>query len=297
MKKILTLLTLLASGLLSLSAAERREIKISARPESVTKGFDGHYYVTVMNDNNISGDGTIQKVVGDKVEQFASGLDNPKGIVFIDGHLITADMKKVWKVNAKGQKTVLAEENDFPFPLGMLNDVAIAPDGKAVIISDMGANTKMRDPQGQLWPLDSPEAKALPAIGRIYRVTLDGKVTVVVDANAQMPCPNGVTAPDKDTVLIGEFFTGNLISVRDGQRKILATGYRGADGIECDKDGNIYLSSVVAGKIWKLDSRGQNPAVFAEGFKSAADFYLDADAKQIVLPDLAAGTLNFLPLK
>jgi sugar lactone lactonase YvrE len=297
MKMRLFLLCFFALSFAHSRAAVRKEIAVGKNPESVTKGFGGHFYVTVMNEANVEGDGVIRKVSGEKVEDFATGLDNPKGIVFIGRHLVTADTKRVWKIDEKGQKTVLAEEKSFPFPIGsFLNDVAAAPDGKSVYVSDMGASSKMRDPQGKLWPLDSSEAKALPAIGRIYQITLDGKISIAVDANADMPCPNGVSAPDSDTLLIGEFFTGNLIAQSKGQRKILATGYRGADAIERDAQGNIYVSSWTQGKVWKLDAHGQNGTVIAEGFKSAADFYLDLEAKQIVLPDMLAGTLTYLPL-
>jgi SMP-30/Gluconolactonase/LRE-like region len=297
MKTPILSFSLLALSLVPAYAAEPRVINIGTKPESVTKGFGGHYYVTVMN-GDAPGDGVIKKIAGDVIGDFATGFDNPKGIAFVGGHLVTADMKKVWKIDAKGQKSVLAEEKDLPFPVGnFLNDVAAAPDGQGVFVSDMGASNKMRDPDGKLWPLESAEAKALPATGRIYRIGMDGKVSIAVDANADMPCPNGVSAPGKDELLIGEFFTGNLISVSKGERKILATGYRGADAIERDAAGNIFVSSWTQGKVWKLDAKGQNASVIAEGFKSAADFYLDAEAKRIVLPDMLAGTVTFLPLQ
>ena len=38
-----------------------------------------------------------------------------------------------------------------------------------------GARDKIMGPDG-LWPLDSPEAKALPALGRIYHIGLDGQL-------------------------------------------------------------------------------------------------------------------------
>lgn len=279
------------------AAEPAKVIPVGTKPESVTKGFDGHYFVTVMNDGKNPGDGAVKRVAGDKVEDFATGLDDPKGIVFTGGHLVTADLKRLWKIDASGQKTVLAEEKDFPHPIGMLNDVAALPGGDAVYVSDMGANKLMRDPEGKLWPLDSPEAKALPAIGRIYKVTLDGKVSLVVDANPGMPCPNGVGAPSADELLIGEFFTGALLSVKGGQTTVLATGYRGADAIERDKEGNLYVSSWVQGKVWKLDPQGQNARVISEGYQSAADFHLDHEAKVLILPDMLAGTLTFLPLE
>ncbi|MCW5556262.1 MAG: SMP-30/gluconolactonase/LRE family protein [Verrucomicrobiae bacterium] len=292
----LGLVAFVAFALSSSHAAERRVVRVGKNPESVTKGFGGHYYVTLINEGNVPGDGTVVKLVGDQPEVFATSLENPKGIVFVGGYLVTADMKTVWKIDAEGRKSVLAAEKDLPFPVSnFLNDVAAAPDGKSVFVSDMGASDKMNGPEG-LWPLDSPQAKALPAIGRIYQITLEGKVSIAVDANPDMACPNGVSAPGPDELLVGEFFTGNLISVSQGQRKVLATGYRGADAIERDPQGNLYVSSWTQGKVWKLDPRGQNATVLAEGFQSAADFFLDPEAKQLVLPDMRAGTLTFLPL-
>lgn len=297
MKTSLSTVCFLALTLTSLPAAERRVIQVGNKPESVTKGFGGHYYVTLINEGNVPGDGTVVKLVGDRPEVFATGLENPKGIVFVGGYLVTADMKKVWKIDAEGRKSVLVEEKDLPFPVSnFLNDVAAAPDGRSVFVSDMGASDKMNSPEGKLWPLDSAQAKALPTLGRIYQITLDGKVTIAVDANADMPCPNGVSAPSPDELLIGEFFTGNLLSISKGERKILATGYRGADAIERDREGNLYVSSWTQGKVWKLDPNGQNATVLAEGFRSVADFYLDPEARQIVLPDMLASTLTFIAL-
>lgn len=282
---------------LSIAAADHKTLQVGSKPESVTKGFGGKYYVTVMNEN-APGDGLIRRVSGDKVEDFATGLDDPKGIAFVGGYLVTADNKRVWKIDSKGQKSVLIDEKKLPHPVNnFLNDVAASRDGKSVFVSDMGASDKIFDSQRKLWPLDSAEAKSLPANGRIYRITLEGEVSVAVEANPDMRCPNGVTAPQKDLLLIGDFFTGNIISQWKGQRNIIATGYRGADAIERDKKGNIYVSSWTEGKVWKLDSEGRNAKVIAEGFKSAADFFLDEGAKQILLPDMLAGTLTFIPLQ
>lgn len=290
---------LVTAGFLPAIGKDFPSVQVGLKPESVTRGFGGHYYVTVMNEGNVAGDGTVRKVENGKVTDFASGLDNPKGIVFVGNHLVTADMKKVWKISAEGEKSILAEEKDFPFPLGMLNDVAVAPssEDEAVYVTDMGANARMKDKQGNLWPLDSQEARELPAIGRVYRISLtDGKVSLAVPANADMPCPNGVSAAFKGEILVGEFFTGNLISTDGSKREILATGYRGADAIERDAQRNLYVSSWVQGKVWKLDPDGKNARVLAEGFKSAADFYLDQEAGQIVLPDMLSGTIHFIPL-
>jgi hypothetical protein len=272
-------------------------ISVGQRPESVTRGFGGALYVTVMNDAKTPGDGVVKVIEGDTAKDFATGLDEPKGICFTGKLLVTTDVKRVWKIDAKGTKEILADEKAFPEPLRFLNDTACAPDGKAVYVTDMGANDKMRDPSGALWPVDSPEGKALPTIGRVYRVGLDGKVTMVQGPAPEMPCPNGVSTLRSGGLLVGEFFTGNILESKAGKLTVLASGYRGADGVVQAKSGDLYISSWTQGKLWRLDSKGKHEVLLLEGLQSAADFFLDEPHKQILQPDMKAGTLTFVPLK
>lgn len=282
-------------GFLNATAADPQVISVGSRPESVTKGFGGHYYVTVMGEQQ-PGDAVIKVIKDGQVGVFATGLDEPKGIAFVGGFLVTTDLKRVWKIDAQGQKSVLADEKDFPQPVSYLNDTAAAPDGQSVFVTDMGARDQIMGEAG-LWPLDSPEAKALPALGRIYRITLDGKVTLALDSSPAMSCPNGVCAPAKNRLLIAEFFFGNVLQARGKKIKVLATGYRGADAIEQAKDGSIYVSSWTQAKVWKLDRQGQHPQVVIEGLQSAADFYLDEAAGQLLVPDMKAGTVTVVAVK
>jgi sugar lactone lactonase YvrE len=290
-----TISTALLLAACAMALAEVKVIEIGTRPESVTKGFNGHYYVTVMNGEE-PGDGVIRVIENGKLRDFATGLDDPKGITFTGDHLITTDNKRVWKIDAQGKKAILADEKDFPVQVTFLNDVALAPDRKSVYISDTGAVPQMFDPEGKLWPLDSEGAKALPAIGRIFRITLDGKVSVVVTNTPHMPCPNGIFARANGTLLIGEFFKGDLLEADQGKLKVLATGFRGADGVEQDRAGNIYVSSWTQGKVWRLEKGAKHPQVVLQGLTTAADFYLDEEKKQLIVPDMLTGKLHFVPI-
>jgi DNA-binding beta-propeller fold protein YncE len=283
------------AGTMEKSSSLSATLDVGVRPESVTRGFGGHLYVTVMNGPE-AGDGVIKVVKGEVVEVFATGFDEPKGIAFTGEYLVTTDLKRVWKIDALGRAVVLADAQDFPQPVSYLNDTAAAADGRSVFVTDMGARDRMNGPDG-LWPLDSAEAAALPAIGRVYQITMSGEVTVAVEANADMPCPNGVAVDSEGGLLVAEFFRGNILSVRDGRVRVLARGLRGADGIERGLDGKIYVSSWTQGKVWRLDRMGRNPAVLADGFQSAADFYLDESAGWLVLPDMRAGTLNWRTMR
>jgi sugar lactone lactonase YvrE len=226
---------------------------------------------------------------------FATGMDEPKGIAFVGGHLVVTDLKRVWKIDAKGNASVLAEGAAFPHPPSYLNDTAAAPDGKSVYVTDMGDNTRMMGPAG-LWPVDSPEAKKISLIARVYQIGLDGKVELVIDADPKMLNPNGVTSPEAGVLLVAEFFHGNILSHRDGAFKVLASGLRGADGIERGTKGELFISSWTQGKVWKLQPDGTTPEVIIDGLKSAADFYLDRKQGIIILPDMLAGTLGFYRL-
>ncbi len=272
-----------------------KSIPVGTRPESVAKGFGGKWYVTVMNGTQ-AGDGVVKVIDGEVAKDFATGLDEPKGLCFTGKVLVATDVKRVWQFDAKGDKSLIAGEKDFPQVVSYLNDASCEPGGRAVYVTDMGANTKMRDAQQNLWPLDSAEAKALPAIGRVYRIGFDGKVTIAVDKAPEMPCPNGVSVRVPGRLLVAEFFTGTIFDAKGGKLVPLISGLRGADGVEDDGRGNIYISSWTQGKVFLLPKGAKEAKVVAEGFQSAADFFLDTAGKQIVLPDMKAGTINFVAL-
>ena len=277
-------------------AAEKTVIDVGERPESITRGWNGDYFLTVMGGEG-NGDAVIKRLRDGRVETFAKGMDEPKGIAFVGGFLVASDLKRMWKIDEKGQAKVLVDEKDFPHPVLFLNDVAAAPDGKSVFVTDMGAKDLMFAPDGTMWPVDSEGAKKLRSPGYVYRVTLDGKVSVVVEWTPVMPCPNGVGVSGDDGLLVAEFFYGRVLELRRNLLRTLTDGLRGADGIERAKDGSIYVSSWTQGKVWKLDADGRNPRVILEGLKSAADFFLDESGRRLLVPDMKAGTLTILPLE
>lgn len=295
MKPYLAAIILAAAVLPAQGIEPFKTINIGTRPESVCRGFDDKLFVTVMNSQEKAGDGLVRMLDGDMMTDFATGMDEPKGIAFVGGHLVVTDLKRVWKIDSTGKATVLAEGSAFPHPPSYLNDTAAAPDGKSVYVTDMGDNTRMMGPDG-LWPVDSAEAKKISRIARVYRIGLDGKVDLVIDADPAMLNPNGVTSPEAGVLLVAEFFHGNILSHRDGAIKVLATGLRGADAIERGAKGELYISSWTQGKVWKLDPGGSKPEVIIQGLKSAADFFLDRKEGVIILPDMLAGTLGFYRL-
>ncbi len=287
----------------SLFATAPFEIKVGPKPESVTRGFENKLFVSLMGESRALGDGDGSIVCLDEksgaVTTFATGFDDPKGIVFTGTHLITADFKTVWRIDASGKKEILADAKAFPDAPLYLNDVALAPDAKAVLITDMGARDNMLGPAG-LHALESPEAKALPSVGRIYRIALDtGAVSIVIDHNPAMPCPNGLDVLPDGTLRIAEFFTGNLLSFAPDSTTptTLAREHRSCDGLAHDTSGNLYVSEVLTGRIHRISPSGEKTLLLK--LPSAADHLLDEtnpDAPRLLIPDTKSGTLVILPL-
>jgi len=263
-------------------------IEVGQRPESITKGWGGLYYVTVMNGSE-KGDGVVKVIQGDTVSVFATGLNEPKGIAFVTDHLVVSDINRVMKIDSGGNISVLAGPDAFQHTPSYLNDIAADADGDGIYVTDMGANTKMRGPDG-LWPLDSPEAAAMPVIGRVYHLRMDGTVSLTIDSNPLMTNPNGVGVGNDGQLLVGAFFKGNFLIHKDGKLSVLvAEQLRGADAVEQDSHGNYYASSWSQAKVWKISEDGSSVHTLKDGFQSAADFYLDEPNNRLLLPDMLAG--------
>ena len=264
---------------------------VGVKPESITKGFNGNYYVTVMNGKK-EGDGEVIEISNTGVKVFAKGFDEPKGIVFLNGHLYFSDLNRIWTVDKDGNANVFIKKEDFPKEVLYLNDVAIDAEGKGIYVADMGATKYMRDKNNALWPLNSEQAKLVPKLGRIYHVDLEGKATIEQDTLSLMLNPNGVGVDNNGNIMVGSFFLGNFLVKEDGVLKPLKGQFRGADAVEQDSKGNYYVSSWVLGAVWKIDGETKESIVLIDGLKSAADFYLEEDKGRLLLPDMMTGIVH-----
>ena len=77
----------------------------------------------------------------------------------------------------------------------------------------------------------------------------------------------------------------------------VASGAAAADGLLRDRDGALYVSDWKGGKVWRLSKPRSAPQLITEGHKSSADIGLSADGHYLLMPDMMAGTLVFVPLK
>jgi glucose/arabinose dehydrogenase len=247
-------------------------------PESVCVGADGRLYVTVIGDFDKDGDGSVVAVEGDKVVPFATGLDDPKGMVAVKGSLFVTDKKKVVRIDPKGKVVLVADEKAFPIPPVFLNDITA-------------------DEQGNLYVSDSGELKGEG--GAIFKIDLKGKVTLIADVkkNANVRLPNGVLMDTHLHLLFVDMHTGELhrMRVTDGASERIADGFPGGDGLAFDPYGRLFVTSWKEGKVWVIPRPGAKPVLIAEGFQSAADLCFDRQRNRLVIPDMKAGTLTALP--
>ncbi|WP_433261275.1 hypothetical protein ACQPZF_26360 [Actinosynnema sp. CS-041913] len=278
-------------------------IAVGERPESVTRAWEGRFFVSVQGAPDAGlGDGEIRSVnprTG-AVRTFVSGLDNPRGITFTGDRLVVTDTDRIWLIDRAGRKKLLTTANRFPHAAAFLSDVAPAPGGNAVHVAEMGARTLSRDANGVLWPLDSPMAQRIPAEARVYRVSFAGDVREVVPPGRDALIINGVaTGRRPGQVVVGDMFYGNIVTVDivSGRRTLVASGYRGADGVEQGHDGSYYVSSYDQGVIWRLDRDGGHARVLyrGAGTGSTADFHLDERNRRLLVADTAGGRVVVVP--
>ena len=274
MKKLLLLLALLPATVLAKDPVKITDLKM---PESVLQAKDGSIYISEINEFGKDGDGQISKV-DDKgnVTVFAKGMDDPKGLAMIGEKLYVADKNRVLEVNKDGTWQVYGAQMAFP--------------GTPVFLNDLVA-----DKLGNLYVSDSGDLKSG---GQIYKIAKGGApVTVVVDSkNPDILAPNGLLFEGRNNLLSVDFESGILyrVNISSGKTTKLATGFGGGDGMAKTKAGKIYISSWKDGKIYRVGAGKAHE--IKKGYQAAADIALTNDDKYMMVPDMKAGELDFIPL-
>ena len=249
-------------------------------PESVVQAKDGRIFVSEIGEFGKDGDGQITVIdTAGKVAVFASGLDDPKGLAIIGQHLYVADKTKVLKITPDGKSSVFVPATAFASMPQFLNDLEA-------------------DPQGNLYVSDSGDLKSG---GAIYKITPDGKANLLINEakDARIKAPNGLLADDTGEVLIEvDFDSGILYSYnqKTGALTDLAEGFGGGDGIVHHSNGSMYVSDWKNGKVFSVSAKGDVTLV-KDGYQSAADIALTKDEKYLMVPDMKAGVLDFIPIK
>ncbi len=272
----LSIIAMLAAACLPNAYGADKVVTGLRMPESVL-AVDGHIYVSEIGEFGKDGDGGIAIIEGGKVKPFATGMDDPKGLAYAKGVLYVADKTRILKIAKNGKWSVFAAADAFPVKPQFLNDLAFGDDG-LLYVSDSG------DLQGKG--------------GAVYQVDAKGKVTTLVNGDdPRVLAPNGVLADGKEHILMVDFVSGILyrIKVATGKMEAIAEGFGGGDGVARDHKNVIWVSDWKNGRVFSVKADGTVKLV-KDGYQSAADINISADGKFILVPDMKAGTLNWLPI-
>jgi len=249
-------------------------------PESAVAHPDGRVFVTEIGAFGTDGDGKVTEISPDGATRtLAGGLDDPKGMDLWNGALYVADKQRLLRIGLDGEVGVLAAAADFPGTPRFLNDVEVDGEG-TVYVSDSGSDTG--------------------ADSAVYRVTQDGKVTAPVTTGSHpgLKRPNGLLLDGPQRLIVGDYAEGTLyrLDLAAGRLTALNNGFGGTDGLVRDPRGYLYVSDWKGGRVLMLSEPRATPQLVADDFEAAADMGLAADGRHLLVPDMKAGTLRYLPL-
>lgn len=276
---ILSSLAVFVAGVASAAETPSSFVTGMQNPESVCYGPRGLLYVTEIGEAGKNGDGKVSVIEDGKAKAFATGLDDPKGIVFFRDALYVTDVTRVVKVTPDGKTSVFLAPEAFPTPPLFLNDIAADNGNGILLITDSG------DRKGKG--------------GAVFRVDVRlNQVTAVVDTTTipELNMPNGVTFEGGAYCVVVDMNQGALYRVRMHDKKAwkIAEGMDGADGLVWDMFGRLFITSWKTGKTFAIPRPGKEPILIGEGLKAAADCCLDSTGRTLLIPDMKSGTLTRL---
>jgi sugar lactone lactonase YvrE len=253
-------------------------------PESAVQAKDRRIFISEIGEFGKDGDGQITMIgIDGKASVFASGLDDPKGLKIIGNNLYVADKTKIMKISlTDGKASVFLPASGFPAIPQFLNDLEA-------------------DPQGNLYVSDSGDIMGTGKGGAIYKIDATGKVTLLIDGkqDARLMAPNGLLADDTGNVLIYVDFTSGVLYSYNQQTRALndiAEGFGGGDGVVHHSNGTMFVSDWKNGKVFSVSTKGE-VTLLKGGYQSAADIAITKDEAYLMVPDMKAGELDFIPLK
>jgi gluconolactonase len=278
---LLVVLSLMPAQLLAQKEASLgpsvRVIDSIPGPESVAVGPDGAWYVSAFGKFDNGSDGAVYRVdpKTGKAEMYATGLEDPCGLIFLGSTLWAADRKGVYRVT-RGKAELVYPAKEFPRPLHFLNDLAVGAGGE-LYVSDTGDSTA--NGHGAVFRLSQGKRPAV----------LAGSDTVRAQSSV-----NGLFTAGGDSMYTVGYRTG-VLSVTDGKGgwRNLAQGLGSPDGIDAAPGGGFYISDNVGGDLFLVRSEpGAKPVKLASGLQSPADLIVDRKRGLLVVPENSGNRLS-----
>jgi glucose/arabinose dehydrogenase len=277
MRQLLGLALFVCNAVTQASAQPPPTVMVAglSNPESVVVDPQGNIFVSIIGERSRDGDGGVVKIDQGKAVPFASGLDDPKGLVTFQGRLFVADKTRVWWIDGAGKTAVFAPASAFPVPPQYLNDLAVDVESGTLYVTDMG------DRQGQG--------------GAVYRISPRGAVSLVLDKKSfpALNSPNGLLLDGASHLLLADFGTGSLYRIKLSDKSVekLADGLGAADGLAWDQFGRLIVSDWRGGRVFVIARPGDKPALLAEGLTNAADLTVESATNRLLIPDMGGGKL------
>jgi len=278
------LLALVALISITAQAHETKKITGLKMPESAIAAKDGRVFVSEIGEFGKDGDGQITVIdKNGEAKVFAQGLDDPKGLAIVDKDLYVADNHRVIKITPDGKTSVFAAAEAFPDAPQFLNDLE-------------------SDAAGNIYISDSGDLKGVG--GAVYKINPQGKVTTIINGkqDARVLAPNGLLmGKTPNCIMVVDFVSGVLYRLDMKKNTLIevAKGFGGGDGIVKGKKGQFFVSDWKNGKVFsvKLEKGAvANGELIKEGFAAAAVIAPSLDGKFLLVPDMKAGELVYLPV-
>ena len=250
-------------------------------PESVAIGPDGAWYISSFGQFDVKGDGAVYRIDPDRGsrEIFATGLDDPCGLLFLGSTLWAADRSGVYRVT-RGKVEAVYPAKIFPRTLHFLNDLAAGPGG-TMYVSDTGDSTAAG--RGAVFLL---RPGSQPSI-------VPGSDTVRAQSSA-----NGLFSGRGDSLFVVGYRTG-VLSVTDGRGRWreVARGLGSPDGIDAAPGGGFYVSDNVGGDLHLVQlTPGARPLRLTSRLKAPADLVVDRARGLLVVPENSGNRLSVFRL-
>jgi glucose/arabinose dehydrogenase len=261
------------------AAAEPPLVQGLKNPAAVAAGPDRRAYVTAA--------GGVFVVADGKAVPFATGLDDPKGIVAWKDVLFVADRNRVVRIDKAGKVTPYVEASAFPEPPAALTGLTADERGGLYVIDIGNGNGGWAvysvSPPGRSKPKVAlvADSKQFPDLKKPSAVAMGG---------------GGDPAAGTFHLLLLDAGTGELHSLRLADKALTRVGGFGSrGGLAWDWYGRLYVSDAEGGRVFVVPRPSDKPVQLAAGFKAPGGLGLAPDGKSILVTDAAAGTLTALP--
>ncbi len=251
--------------------------------------------------------------------QIDSFLEGPS--VDAEGNLLVVDIPhgRVFRISPDGLFTLIAEYDGEPNGLKIHRDgrIFLADHKNGLLILDpqtgsvapllerrsaerfKGLNDLFFASNGDLYFTDQGQTGLQDPSGRVYRLTVAGRLDVVLD---RIPSPNGLVMDVEETTLFIAVTRGNCIwrlpLHADGSTTkvglfIQLSGGVGPDGLAIDNAGNLAVAHAGLGTVWQFDRLGQPVRRIRScaGLATTNLAYGGGDGKTLYITELATGAI------